>query len=310
MNEAHVAVFPMDVSQSPAQTATASKAPGFGDDSPQDSLGNPMASGLNRSGTSRGGGSGGPPGSGPSIDTGRNSVEMQQFNRPIQAPVQQVADATGGRIVRHPTNLPGELASIVQQAHGACLLSYSPQGPPDGQYHAIQVKLVEKQRGLTLRYRTGYLFARDPDSLKDRFEQAVWRPKDVMDIAVTAGVTPMNSAGSAQTYQDPGSGSKVKIGILASDLGLQQRDDRWLDRVDVYFVQRDDLGIEKQVDGQTLGLRLTASSYQNMLTTGVPFEHVVQLKPGMASLRVLVVDENSGRMGSVTIPAPALGATP
>ena len=310
MNEAHVAVFPMDVSQSPAQTATASKAPGFGDDSPQDSLGNPMASGLNRSGTSRGGGSGGPPGSGPSIDTGRNSVEMQQFNRPIQAPVQEVADATGGRIVRHPTNLPGELASIVQQAHGACLLSYSPQGPPDGQYHAIQVKLVEKQRGLTLRYRTGYLFARDPDSLKDRFEQAVWRPKDVMDIAVTAGVTPMNSAGSAQTYQDPGSGSKVKIGILASDLGLQQRDDRWLDRVDVYFVQRDDLGIEKQVDGQTLGLRLTASSYQNMLTTGVPFEHVVQLKPGMASLRVLVVDENSGRMGSVTIPAPALGATP
>jgi hypothetical protein len=235
---------------------------------------------------------------------------MQQFNRPIQAPVQEVADATGGRIVRHPTNLPGELASIVQQAHGACLLSYSPQGPPDGQYHAIQVKLVEKQRGLTLRYRTGYLFARDPDSLKDRFEQAVWRPKDVMDIAVTAGVTPMNSAGSAQTYQDPGSGSKVKIGILASDLGLQQRDDRWLDRVDVYFVQRDDLGIEKQVDGQTLGLRLTASSYQNMLTTGVPFEHVVQLKPGMASLRVLVVDENSGRMGSVTIPAPALGATP
>jgi VWFA-related protein len=309
MNEAHVAVFPMDVSQSPVQTAT-SKNQGFGDDSPQDSLGNPMAAGLNRSGTSRGGGSGGPPGSGPSIDTGRNSIEMQQFTRPIQAPVQQVADATGGRIVRHPTNLPAELASIVQQAHGACLLGFSPQGPPDGQYHTIQVKLVEKQRGLTLRFRSGYLFAKDPDSLKDRFEQAVWRPRDVGDITVTAGVTPISSAASAQTYQDPGVGAKVKVGIFLSDLGLQQRDDRWLDRVDIYFVQRDDAGIEKQVDGQTLGLRLTASTYQSMLTEGVPFEHVVQLQPGMASLRVLVVDENSGRMGSVTIPAPALGATP
>jgi VWFA-related protein len=309
MNDAHVAVFPMDVSQSPAQTAT-SKSQGISDDSPQDSLGNPMASGLNRSGLRSGAAMGGAPGSGPSIDTGRNSIEMQQFTRPIQAPVQQVADATGGRIVRHPTNLPGELASIVQQAHGACLLGFSPQGPPDGQYHTIQVKLVEKRRGLNLRFRTGYLFARDPDSLKDRFEQAVWRSRDVSDIAVTAGVSPINSAASAQTYQDPGGGAKVKVGILASDLGLQQRDDRWLDRVDIYFVQRDDAGIDKQVDGQTLGLRLTASTYQSMLTAGVPFEHVVQLQPGMASLRVLVVDENSGRMGSVTIPASSLEATP
>lgn len=308
MNDAHVAVFPMDVSQSPAQTVTGKNQ--GADDSPQDSLGNPMASGLNRSGMRSGVAMGGAPGSGPSIDTGRNSIEMQQFIRPIQSSVQQVADATGGRIVRHPINLPGELANIVQQAHGACVLGFSPQGAPDGQYHTIQVKLVEKQRGLTVRFRTGYLFARDPDSLKDRFEQAVWRSGDLSDIAVTASVTPINPAASAQTYQDSGIAAKVKIGIPLSDLGLQQRDDRWLDRVDIYFVQRDDAGIDKQVDGQTLGLRLTVSTYQSMLTAGVPFEHLVQLQPGMASLRVLVVDENSGRMGSVTIPAPALEATP
>jgi hypothetical protein len=34
----------------------------------------------------------------------------------------------------------------------------------------------------------------------------------------------------------------------------------------------------------------------------------VAMKPGMASLRILVVDENSGRMGSVTMPGPALVA--
>jgi hypothetical protein len=60
---------------------------------------------------------------------------------------------------------------------------------------------------------------------------------------------------------------------------------------------------------EALGLRLKSSTYQNLLSAGVPFERFVQLRPGMASLRVLVVDENSDRMGSVTIPAPALTAT-
>jgi len=41
-------------------------------------------------------------------------------------------------------------------------------------------------------------------------------------------------------------------------------------------------------------------------STGIPCERVVHLKPDVASLRILVVDKNSGRMGSVTIPASAL----
>jgi hypothetical protein len=82
-----------------------------------------------------------------------------------------------------------------------------------------------------------------------------------------------------------------------------------MDKLDIFFIQRDDAGIRAQVEGQTLGLRLKSSTYQNLMATGIPFNHVVQMKPGMASLRVLVVDENSGRMGSVTIPAPALGGS-
>ena len=83
-----------------------------------------------------------------------------------------------------------------------------------------------------------------------------------------------------------------------------------MDKLDIFMIQLDDAGIKAQVEGQTLGLRLKPATYQSLLSSGVPFEYVVQMRPAMGTLRVLVVDENSGRMGSVTIPAPALAATP
>jgi hypothetical protein len=219
---------------------------------------------------------------------------MQQDMHPIQGPIRMVADATGGRIIRRAGDLAGAIAGVVEDGHATYLVSFYPQGPADDQYHNITVKLTGKQRGLTLRYRTGYLYTKEPASLKDRFQQAVWRPLDVSEISVTADI------GEADA------GSKIKLSILASDLGLQQQADRWIDKLDIFFIQRDDAGIRAQVEGQTLGLRLKSSTYQNLMASGVPFNHNVLMKPGMASLRVLVVDENSGRMGSVTIPAPAL----
>jgi hypothetical protein len=53
-------------------------------------------------------------------------------------------------------------------------------------------------------------------------------------------------------------------------------------------------------------LRLKSATYEKLMPEGVPFQRFVGAKPSMASLRVLVVDENSGRMGSITIPASAL----
>jgi len=216
---------------------------------------------------------------------------------PIQGPIRQVADSTGGRVIRRAGDLASELAAVVLDGHATYLLSFSPQGEADGQYHNIAVKLTSR-RNLTLRYRNGFLFQKEPGTLKERFQQAVWRPREASEISVTADVAAMNP------------GANVKIAIAAADLGMEEQAGRWMDKLDIFFIQRDDAGQHALVDGQTLGLRLKSSTYQSLLPAGVPFEHFVQLKTGMGSLRILVVDENSGRMGSVTIPAAALGAKP
>jgi VWFA-related protein len=277
MNDAHVSVFPFDVSQLETAAITA--------DIQHRNVELTQAA---QETATLGGGS-----VARNMTPGRITAQMNQDLHPIQGPIRQVAEATGGRTIRRASELAAELAGVVEDGHATYQLSFSPQGPADGQYHAISVKLAGK-RGLTLRYRTGYLFSKEPSSLKERFQQAVWRPIDVSEISIQAGVVPMKP------------GATVKIDIMASDLGLRQQAGRWMDKLDIFFVQRDDAGLHAQVEGQTLGLRLKPSTYQSLLPGAVPFERFVQMKRGMASLRVLVVDENSGRMGSVTIAAPAM----
>jgi VWFA-related protein len=272
MNEAHVAVYPFDVSQL--------EAGGINADTENRNVE------LDPTTT--------PPGGVPrDMTAGRTKASMLQDLRPIQGPIRDLAAGTGGRIIRRSGDLAAELGSIVEDGHATYQLSFYPDTPADDRYHSVLVKIVDK-KGVFLRGRTGYLYSREPATLKERFQQAIWLPADASEIRVSAIID------RTQT------GAGLKITVATSDLGLQQQAGRWMDKLDFFFIQRDDAGLHAVVDGQTLGLRLSPATYQTMLPTGVPFDREVTLKPGMASLRVLVVDENSGRMGSATIPSSAL----
>jgi hypothetical protein len=72
-------------------------------------------------------------------------------------------------------------------------------------------------------------------------------------------------------------------------------------------VQREVSGTKAHITGQTLGLRLKPATYQQYLHDGIPFSQAIEAGPGIGSVRIVVLDENSGRMGSVTIPASAIG---
>jgi hypothetical protein len=274
MNDAHVSVYPFDVSQLEAGGISAD-------------LGNRNVE-LNPTTTV-------PPGAGVprEEDAGRTKASMLQDIHPIQGPIRQVAEATGGRTIRRASDLAAALASVLEDERATYQLSFYPDTPADGKYHPVTVKL-EDRKGVTLRYRTGYLYAKEPATMKERFQNAIWQPGDESEIKVTAAVP------------NAPSGTSVKVNIAASDLDFVLGSGRRIDALDIFFVQRDDAGLHAEIEGKTLGLRLLPATYQNVLTAGVPFEHPVKVKPGTGSLRVIVIDRNSGRMGSVTIPAAAL----
>ena len=61
---------------------------------------------------------------------------------------------------------------------------------------------------------------------------------------------------------------------------------------------------------QTLALDLKPATYQKVLLEGIPFDEFLDNKQDSGTVRIIVVDENSGRIGSVTLPAAKETANP
>jgi hypothetical protein len=229
------------------------------------------------------------------LGAGRLTAQMQQDLHPIQGAFREVADATGGQVFRRANDITGELNSVIADSHATYLLGFSPSEQADGKYHLLSVRLANARKDVKLRFRTGYQYDKEPATLKDRFTQAVWQPMDISEIAVTA-----NPVAAAKE-------STLRLNIAANDVSLAQRGDLWADKLDIFLVQRDDANLHAQVTGQTMRLNLRGETYQRLLREGIPYDQVVEDKPGGAgSVRIVVVDENSGRMGSVTVPAAAV----
>jgi len=224
---------------------------------------------------------------------GRATAQMKQDIHPIQPEFTELAKATGGRALRRAGDIAGELNSIVEDGRAAYLLSFAPDVAPDDKYHQLTVKVTGRS-DITLRYRTGYEYDKEPATLKDRFKQAIWQPADLAQIAMSA---------HAET---DAKGKLLRLNIAGTDMELAQQGDRWAGALDIFLVEQDDEGLHAKVTGQTVGLRLQPATYQKVMHDGLTFDQRVETKLNGGSLRVVVVDEKSGKMGTITVPVEVL----
>jgi VWFA-related protein len=283
MNEAHVALYPLDASHlegsgidADLQTRNVEVEPGAVNvptPGKQPALDNTRVSGDARG--------------------GRNTAQMQQDVHAIQGAMRELAEGTGGRAIQRAGDMMSALNSVVRDGAATYLLSFSPNTAADDQYHVLTLKLTSR-RGVILRYRAGYFYAKEPATLRERFQRAIWQPLDLNEIAVSAH--PVTSA----------DGVELKLNIATGDLALKQDHDRLVDKLDIFLIQRDREEAHARVTGQSLGLALLPATYQKLLGQGLPFEQVVPQGQDAGSVRIIVVDENSGRMGSITVPAASM----
>jgi VWFA-related protein len=293
MNDAHVSVYPLDASQLEGGAIEASTQHRNVELTPMEL---DKANLLHTTGA-QASTEGQDVAIGRDMRPGRVTAQMQQDIHPIQGAFREVAEATGGRVFRRSGSIAVELNGVVNDGHAAYLLSFTPDQPADDRYHLLTIKLAGRH-DISLRYRTGYQYSKEPATIRDRFREAVWQPTDVGEVALTA--KPMAAS----------KGGILKLNVAATDLDLAQQEGFWAGKLDIFLVQRDDAGLRAQVSGQTIGLRLKPATYQELMRDGIPLMQSFEIKPNTASVRAIVVDENSGRMGSVTVPVAALALKP
>jgi hypothetical protein len=219
---------------------------------------------------------------------------MLQDVHSIEAEVTHLAEATGGHVFRRGSDLTSTLASLVRDGDTSYQLSFAPLEPPDDRYHSLTVK-VPSRRNAALRYRTGYLYSKEPALLADRFREAIWQPLDTREIAL--------SARSVSSFN----GGALKLSIAFDDLALKLENNRWIGKVDIFVLRRAADEMHARITGRTLALSLQPQTYQTMHGRQIPVDQLIEKDAETSSFRILAVDENSGHMGSITIPAAALG---
>lgn len=231
----------------------------------------------------------------PPNPTGRAAAQMHQDTHTIQGMFQDLADATGGRALRKSSDIAHELQTIDDDGRSTYSLGFTPDTQPDGQYHIITIKPVSR-RNITLHYRTGYLYDKEPSSVKERFHRLVWSSRDASEISIQAHLDPAGDPAGHQPTQ-----RTLQLTIAAADLSLEELEGLWLDSLDIFTIQRDDSALQAKIDAKTLRLRLHADTHARVLKDGVPFQASISLPAPGKSVRLIVVDGNSGRMGSLTL---------
>jgi VWFA-related protein len=215
-----------------------------------------------------------------------------------QDTMEELASRTGGKAFYNTNDIGGSVRRAIEDTKVSYVLGFYPEEADiDGKYHELRVQ-VPGRKGLELRARQGY-YAGDkapvPDAaLQTALQQAVAGPLQSSRIEIGVHVTRTNQL-------EPNS-LQLDLLVSARELTLALKEDRWQGALRQSIVQLDAHGKVLERITDPIKLNLKRESLPEYLQTGMSFAKTVRAKPGLAQLRVIVMDRDSGVTGSVIIP--------
>ena len=209
-----------------------------------------------------------------------------------------LAQWTGGKAFYNTNDLANAIRRAMEDAEATFTLGFYPeQQDMDEKYHELKVKVARK--GLEVRSRQGYFATQSAaPSEKDvevRIGAAVASPLDSTRVGLKARIEP---------YNKPEGSFRVTLWSNVSDLDLHNENGRWSGQINVTFALMAADGSILRASNDKLGIGLSDASYQAAQKDGVGFAKVIESFPGLAEIRVVLVDAATGNAGSLHIPLP------
>jgi len=219
----------------------------------------------------------------------------------LQDVMDDIAKKTGGRAFYETNDIAGAIRKAVEDTNTTYTLGFYPDSVRlDGKFHKIRVRIVGRD-GVRLRYRQGYIDAPelwgDENNYRLSLENAVWSPLDANGIGMSAKIEPTPGDGHRE---------RLQLKISPSDLAFVERDTMRVAEAELLVVQKDDRGRQLNVIEHVVRVEASPQDYEEIAKNGIAFSGSFFLDRDARSLRVVVSDAHSARLGSLTIPRSAL----
>jgi VWFA-related protein len=196
--------------------------------------------------------------------------------------LETLADETGGKAFHHIN----DMSAAIQDAESDAQVSYSlafylPAGSLDGTYHRLDISV--KRPGMKLRYRPGYLAARDL-AVAPSLAEAIRNPVASAGIGFTVHLDPTEG------------GYKASVTIDPRDITLKPQDGKWTGELQFLVV----VGQTQQVS--TIPLNFNADMFHQIQDQGLILGARVKTPPGTTGFSMGFRDVPSGVVGTLYVP--------
>lgn len=221
-----------------------------------------------------------------------------QSSVPVGIPtMQKLAEETGGQVFVNTNDITGAIRKAVEDSAVSYTLGfYIDSDSIDGKFHELKVEI--KRKGLRVRYPTGYFAYEDAPVTRDENQKvlttAVRSPIESSAIPVAARIErvekPLPHSLSIFGTIDIHNVNLVQSGLIRKA------------SVEVVTIEQDEAGKVVAQLGSTIDFRLSDENYAQYLETGFPFHQYVEPRADASTLRIVVEDTSTAKVGSLVIP--------